>query len=101
MIMYWAVPKTTKESQVKKMTEKIGFEIIDQRPQGDFVNYKLKEKGKNKVGQPQKDITKEEILALRKKGNSMYVIAKMLGVSRKTLYNRIGEKPKKKISSLK
>lgn len=96
MEMYLGVPKTVKESQVKKMAEKLNCEIIDHIQQGNFVNYKLKEKGKNKVGQPQKDITKEEILALRDKGNSMYAIAKMVGVSRKTLYNRIGEKPRKR-----
>ena len=95
MIMYWAVPDTIKKAQVEKMANKIGFEIIGQQERKNFIDYKLSEKTKNKVGQPKKDITKAEILALRKKGNSMYAIAKMLGVSRKTLYNRISIKKKK------
>ena len=95
MIMYWAVPDTIKKAQVEKMANKIGFEIIGQQERKNFIDYKLSEKTKNKVGQPKKDITKAEILALRKKGNSMYAIAKMLGVSRKTLYNRISIEKKK------
>jgi len=95
MIMYWAVPDTIKKAQVEKMANKIGFEIIGRQERKNFIDYKLSEKTKNKVGQPKKDITKAEILALRKKGNSMYAIAKMLGVSRKTLYNRISIKKKK------
>lgn len=95
MIMYWAVPDTIKKAQVEKMANKIGFEIIGRQERKNFIDYKLSEKTKNKVGQPKKDITKAEILALRKKGNSMYSIAKMLGVSRKTLYNRISIEKKK------
>ena len=95
MIMYWAVPDTIKKAQVEKMANKIGFEIIGRQERKNFIDYKLSEKTKNKVGQPKKDITKAEILALRKKGNSMYAIAKMLGVSRKTLYNRISIEKKK------
>ena len=95
MLMYWAVSDTIKKSQVKEWANKIGFEIIAEQGRKNFIDYKLIQKTKNKVGQPKKDISKEEILALRKKGNSMYSIAKMLGVSRKTLYNRIGIEKKK------
>lgn len=95
MLMYWAVSDTIKNSQVKEWANKIGFEIIAEQRRKNFIDYKLIQKTKNKVGQPKKDISKEEILLLRKKGNSMYAIAKMLGVSRKTLYNRLGMKKDK------
>ena len=96
MEMFWAVPSDVPASKVKKMADRIGFVLVDSRQRGEFTDYKLSDKIQKPVGQPKKDITKEEILALRKKGNSMYAIAKMLGVSRKTLYNRIGEKPRKR-----
>jgi len=89
--MFWAVPKTVKKSEVSAWANKIGFAVDDSSPRKDVIDYRLIKKEKNKVGQPKKDISKEEILLLRKKGNSMYAIAKMLGVSRKTLYNRINK----------
>ena len=92
MEMFWGVPPKTKKSQVKKWADKIGFEVIESKKQGSYTTYKLAEKSKGKAGQPPKKVTKEEILALRDKGNTMDAIAKMLGVSRKTLYNRIGKK---------
>lgn len=95
MEMFWAVPSDVPKAKVKKMADKIGFVLVDSRERGEFTDYKLTDKIIKPVGQPMKKITKEEILALREKGNSMDSIAKMLGVSRKTLYNRLGLKRKR------
>lgn len=92
MEMFWGVPFGTDEEKIKNWAKKIGFTIIKTEQVGKYTTYTLAEKIKNKVGQPMKNITKEEILALRKKGNSMATIAKITGVSRKTLYNRISKK---------
>ena len=97
MVIFWAIPDKVKKSQVEEWANKIGFIVSEFRErEGGLVDYRLVKKKKNKIGQPMKKVTKAEILALRKKGNSMYAIAEMLGVSRKTLYNRINGKKKKK-----
>ena len=81
------------EDDVKKYAKKCGY-LIDKRiADKDYITFYLK---KNKVGQPRKNISKDEILLLREKGNTIKDICKILGVSRSTVYNYLGKDYPKK-----
>lgn len=70
--------------ELERIAKKSGYKIIRK---GETENIYGVDAIKNKVGQPPKNISKDEILVLRKKGNTIKDICKALGVSRSTVYN--------------
>ena len=84
--MIMAIEKNGKETEndVKKYAKKCGYAITEKREDKNYITFFLK---KNKVGQPKKNISKDEILVLREKGNTIKDICNALGVSRSTVYN--------------
>lgn len=94
-MLIMAIEKNGKETEndIKKYAKKCGYAITGKREDKNFISYFME---KNKVGQPKKNISKEEILILREKGNSIKEICKVLGVSRSTVYNYLGKDYPKK-----
>jgi len=99
LIMIWVIDDSdieTKET-IEKYAKRIGYKIVDEKEfkTKDFHQIKFKLE-KRKVGQPKKNLSKDEIIALREKGNSVKEICKVLGVSRSTIYNYLGKDYPKK-----
>lgn len=80
-------------SELERIAKKSGYKIIRK---GETENIYGVDAIKNKVGQPKKNLSKDEIIALREKGNSVKEICKVLGVSRSTIYNYLGKDYPKK-----
>ena len=72
------------EDDVKKYAKKCGYSITKKIKNDIYISFYMK---KNKIGQPPKKLSKDEILLLREKGNTIKDICKVLGVSRSTIYN--------------
>ena len=72
------------EDDVKKYAKKCGYSITKKIKKDNYISFYME---KNKIGQPPKNLSKDEILLLREKGNSIKEICKVLGVSRSTIYN--------------
>ena len=87
-MMIWVIDTKGFETKemIKKYAKKLGYQIIDEIEIKKYHQIKFKLE-KRKVGQPRKNISKEEILILREKGNSIKDICKVLNVSRATVYN--------------
>ena len=68
--------------EIKKIAERCNYTIVLEGGNKEVHGILAK---KNKVGRPPKNISKDEVLAMRKKGNSIKEICKVLGVSRATV----------------
>ena len=80
--------------ELERIAKKSGYKIIYQGETDNIIGVDAIRRGK---GQPPKNISKEEILAMREKGHSMASIAKSLGVARSSIYNYLGKDyPKKR-----
>ena len=97
--MIWVIDNNDFETKemIEKYAKKIGYKIVEEK-KIEFENYhQIKFRlEKRKVGHPRKNISKEEILILREKGNSIKDICKVLNVSRATVYNYLGKDYPKK-----
>ena len=69
--------------ELRRIAKKAGYRIVEENENEIVYGITIE---KIKAGHPRKNINKDEIIALREKGNSMSVIAKTLGVTRSTLY---------------
>ena len=85
-MLIMAIEKNGEETEidVKKYAKKCGYSITKKLEQGNYISFFLE---KNKVGHPRKKISKEIILEMRKRGNTVKEICKVLGVARSTVYN--------------
>ncbi len=79
--------------ELERIAKKCGYKIIRR---GENDNIYGVEAVKNKVGHPKKNLSKNEIIALREKGNTVKDICKALGVARSTVYNYLGKDYPKK-----
>ena len=76
------------ENDVKKKKKKCGYSITEKTEDKNYITFILE---KNKVGQPPKNLSREKLLALKEKGNTIKDICKALGVSRSTVYNYLNK----------
>lgn len=74
--------------ELERIAKKGGYRVIRK---GETNNIRGIDAKKSKVGHPRKNISKEEILILKEKGNSIKDICKVLNVSRATVYNYLNE----------
>ena len=72
------------EDDVKKYAKKCGYSITKKIKKDIYISFYME---KNKIGHPRKKISKEIILEMRKRGNTVKEICKVLGVARSTVYN--------------
>ena len=70
--------------ELRKIAKKCGYKIIHEGETAEIYGIVTV---KNKVGQPRKNISKDLILEMRKKGNTIKTISETLGVARSTIYN--------------
>ena len=70
--------------ELRKIAKKSGYKVIEENENENVCGITIE---KNKVGQPRKNISKEVILEMRKRGNTIKTISETLGVARSTIYN--------------
>lgn len=79
--------------ELERIAKKGGYHVVRK---GETDNIRGIDAIKSKVGHPRKNLSKDSIIELRKRGYTMKEIAKALGVARATVYLYLGKDYPKK-----